>query len=102
MKNSKNPKRCAMDGCKGHYVQSKTNQDYFVCDICGIGIWKDYKTPDTSRKNIIESEGAIQYRYGLNTRKTGGKAKNKGGSRSGGRKRQKPVKKGRNPELLQV
>jgi hypothetical protein len=102
MKKGKNPQRCAMDGCKGHYIQSKTNPDYFICDVCGIGIWKDYKTPDTSRKNIIESEGAIQYKYGLNTRKTGGKAKNKGGSRSGGRKRQKPVNKRSPSTFLEV
>jgi hypothetical protein len=89
-----------MKGCKGHYEQSKTNPDYFICQVCGIGIWRDYKPPDISRKNIFESEGVIQYRYGLNTRLTGGKAKNNGGSHSGGRKRKKPVKKSRIPEYI--
>jgi hypothetical protein len=102
MRKRKDPQNCTMAGCKGQYIQSKTNPDYFVCDICGVGVWRDYSTPDISRKNVVESEGAIQCRYGLNTRHIGGKFKNKGGSKSGGRKRRKPAKKGVNPEMLQV
>jgi hypothetical protein len=100
MPNYRNPQRCVMKNCRGTYKQSETNPDYFVCQICGVGIWRDYKPPDISRKNVIESEDAIQFRYGLNTRQTGGKHKNNGGSHSGGRKRRKPVKKNRISEFV--
>lgn len=99
---SRNPHKCTMKGCKGIYEQSKTNPDYFVCSVCGVGIWRDYKPPNISRSNVIESEGAIQYRYGLNTRYTGGRVKNKGSSSSGKSRRRKKPDKRQIPEILQV
>jgi hypothetical protein len=91
-----------MKGCRGNYEQSKTNPDYFVCKVCNVGIWRDYKSPDTSRKNLIESEDTIQYEFGLNTRYTGGKHKNNGGSSSGKSRSRKKVKKSLNRDFLEI
>jgi hypothetical protein len=90
----KDPQRCVMKNCRGEYEQSKTNPDYFICKVCGIGIWRDYKPPDISRKNIIESETGgyyIQRQFGLNTREIKAKCKGKGRKSAGRSRRRKKV-----------
>lgn len=83
------PYKCTMKGCNGKYVQSETNPDYYVCNLCGVGIWRDIKLPPV--KEIMERGYSIQRLFGLNTREIKARLKNKGRSTSGRSRRRKKV-----------
>jgi len=83
----KRPQRCPMKGCRGQMIQSETNEYYFICSECGVGIWIDLKFPKV--KEIMEAGASIQYHFGLNTEYIKAKSSNNGGNSRSRKRRQK-------------